>query len=145
MKLINDSNETLEIIVSGYHITNSHNKRYDSDWLDAELIIKNEYGVFIKQLEFLIVEELERMEVWLKNIFENKIQSKELDFVDPCLKLKLMKRSGIQVIKIIYETSESNKEVWEMRANENEIPQFIKGLNNILIKFPCRCGAKHLV
>ena len=143
MKLINGSNETLEIKITGYHFKNSVNRGYNSDWLNVSLILKNDSETFVKFLRFLVIEEIERMQDWFKNILEKNIQLRELDFIDPCFRLKLMNRSGIQVIKFMYETDEKNRGVWEMNANNINIQIVLDELQLMLIKYPCRCGEKH--
>lgn len=139
----NHNEDKMIISVKAYHFKDLQNKLYDSDWLDAELIIKNENKIQIITLEFWLVEELERLQNWLENISENKFMNKTLDFIDPNLNFKLMKRSNKRVVKAIYQLNEMNKIVWELLVTKENLVKLISEIKNILINFPCRCGFKH--
>lgn len=139
----NHNEDKMIISVKAYHFNDLQNKLHDSDWLDAELIIKNGNKIQIITLEFWLVEELERLQNWLENISENKFMNKTLDFIDPNLNFKLMKRSNKRVVKAIYQLNEMNKIVWELLVTKENLVKLISEIKNILIKFPCRCGFKH--
>ncbi len=139
----NHNEDKMIISVKAYHFKDLQNKLYDSDWLDAKLIIKNENKIQIITLEFWLVEELERLQNWLENISENKFMNKTLDFIDPNLNFKLMKRSNKRVVKAIYQLNEMNKIVWELLVTKENLVKLISEIKNILINFPCRCGFKH--
>lgn len=62
----NHNGDTMMIEVKNYHFENLYNKLYDSDWLDAELIMINSTGKASIKLELLLLEEIERIIDWLK-------------------------------------------------------------------------------
>ncbi len=139
----NQSGDILKIRIKGYQLKNSFNSLFNSDWLDADLMIKKENRQFNMKLEFMLVEELERIQRWLTGIIKNEVLSKELDFIDPNLKFKLMSRSKMPVIKVIFYLNETEKEVWELFVTNQNMTRFVSEINALLIKFPCRCGYKH--
>jgi uncharacterized protein (UPF0128 family) len=139
----NHNGDKMIINVKAYHFEDLQNKLHDSDWLDAELIIKNGNKIQIITLEFWLVEELERLQNWLENISENKFTNKTLDFVDPNLNFKLMKRSNKSVVKAIYKLNGINKIVWELLVTKENFVKLISEIKTTLMKFPCRCGFKH--
>lgn len=145
MKITNHLGNKFEINISNYHFENNHYNQFDSDWLDAGLIMKNGNETFKIKLEFLIIEELERIVHWLSKILEDKTEKKSLLFVDPNLKFRIMTRSKINVLKIIYEIDEFELAVWELIITKENILLLIDQLREDLRLFPCRCLHSHEV
>lgn len=145
MEIINHLGDKFEINISNYHYENNHSNQFDSDWLDADLILKNGNETFKINLEFLIIEELEKMVHWLSKILEDKTEKKTLLFVDPNLKFRVMTRSKINVLKVIYEIDEFELAVWELIITKENILSFIDQLREDLRLFPCRFLHNHEV
>lgn len=143
MKITNHLGNKFEIKISNYHFENNHSNQFDSDWLDADLIIKNGSETFNIKLDFLIIEELERMEHWLLSIMNGNTEVKSLQFVDPNLKFRTMTRSNIHVLKVIYEVDEFELAVWELMITKENLLFFIDQIREDLLRFPCRCEHNH--
>lgn len=136
----NHLNNELLINIISYRKKNSYNKLYDSDWLKAELIIVNEGKTFKTPLNFLIVEEIERIIQWLNDIEKPNETIKTLEFIDPKMKLRQITRSNIKVLKFIYDTNSTLKESWELIINSNNISKLKQEFQDLLTKYPCRCN-----
>ncbi len=139
----NHLNNELLINIISYRKKNSYNQLYDSDWLKAELIIVNEGKTFKTPLNFLIVEEIERIIQWLNDIEKPNETIKTLEFIDPKMKLRQITRSNIKVLKFIYDTNRTIKECWELIINSSNISILKQEFQNLLIKYPCRCNLTH--
>lgn len=136
----NHLNNELLINIISYRKKNSYNKLYDSDWLKAELIIVNDGNTFKTPLNFLIVEEIERIIQWLNDIEKPNEGIKTLEFIDPKMKLRQITRSNIKVLKFIYDTNSKMKECWELIINTSNIFILKQEFHDILTKYPCRCN-----
>ena len=139
----NHLNNELFINIISYRKKNSYNKLYDSDWLKAELIIVNDGKTFKTPLNFLLVEEIERIIHWLTDIQKQNKTIKTLEFIDPKMKLKQITRSNIKVLKCIYDTNSNMKECWEMIINSSNLSILKKEFKDLLTKYPCRCNLTH--
>lgn len=133
----------MKIHVINYQFDNLYNKLYDSDWLEAELIMIISKRKIKINLEFLIIEELERIYFWLIQILNKNYADSKLEFIDPNLKFKIMTRSKIPVLKIIYYMNDTKIECWELIINTANINSLANKINKIIINYPCRCGKTH--
>ena len=115
----NHNGDILKFEVKGYHFKNLHNKLHDSDWLDAKLIMIISKRKIKINLGFLIIEELERIYSWLNQILNKTNMDCKLEFIDPNLKFRIMTRSKIPVLKIIYYINETKIECWELIINKS--------------------------
>ena len=140
MKIYNHNNDTFELSVNGYKIPDSKDLLYTSDWLTASIAISSNNDFLCKELEFLLVEDFERMLLWL-----NKTnQPKRLEFVDDSFSFLRFKRSKIPFLKIINQEFESKEAItWDLHLTEENIKMFTKGVKALQEKFPCRCGLLH--
>jgi len=132
----------MKINVKKYKFDNLYNKLYDSDWLEAELIMIISSRKIKINLEFLIVEELERIYFWLIDKLNNRGTGTKLKFIDPNLKFKIMTRSNMPVLKVIYYLNDSI-ESWELLINPANISSLASCIKTIIINYPCRCGKTH--
>ena len=139
----NHNGDSMKIKVKNYHFKNLYNKLYDSDWLDAELTIINSTGKVSINLELLLVEELERIINWLNQILNKKNVTNKLEFVDPNLRLKLMTRSSMPVLKVMYNINENIIECWELLIKTADINKLVNELKITINNYPCRCGFIH--
>jgi hypothetical protein len=139
----NHLNNELLINIISYRKKNSYNKLYDSDWLKAELIIVNDGNTFKTPLNFLIIIEIERIIQWLNDLEKPNETIKTLEFIDPKMKLKLMTRSNMKVLKLVYETNSNMKECWELIINSRNISILKQEFQDLLTKYPCRCNLTH--
>ena len=145
MNIINDLGEKFEINIFKYYLEDHYNQAYSSDWLDAELNLSIGDENFTVKLEFLTLEELERMQYWLQKVIDLKEGNKTLLFVDPNLKFKVMTRSNIKVLKVIYENAfeEIALASWELIITKQNLLFFIDQIREDLQRFPCRCNQRH--
>ncbi len=139
----NHLNNELLINIISYRKKNSYNKLYDSDWLSAELIIVSNGNTFKTRLNFLIVEEIERIIQWLNDIEKPNETIKTLEFIDPKMKLRQITRSNIKVLKFIYEANCTMKECWELIINSGNISILKQEFQDLITKYPCRCNLTH--
>ena len=133
----------MKIKVKNYHFKNLYNKLYDSDWLDAELTIINSTGKVSINLELLLVEELERIINWLNQILNKNNVTNKLEFVDPNLRLKLLTRSSMPVLKVMYNINENTIECWELLIKTADINKLVNELKITINNYHCRCGFIH--
>jgi hypothetical protein len=139
----NHNGDNMNIEIKKYHFKDLNNKLYDSDWLDADLKIKNVAGSKKINLEFLLVEELERIVFYLMELANNNYSKTKLEFIDPNLKLKLFTRSKIKVIKVLYYRGDRNIEAWELIANKVNLIKLADEIRMLVVAYPCRCGFTH--
>ncbi len=139
----NHNGASMKIKVKNYHFKNLYNKLYDSDWLDAELTIINSTGKVSINLELLLVEELERIINWLNQILNKNNVTNKLEFVDPNLRLKLLTRSSMPVLKVMYNINENTIECWELLIKTADINKLVNELKITINNYPCRCGFIH--
>ena len=139
----NHNGDSMKIKVKNYHFKNLYNKLYDSDWLDAELTIINSTGKVSINLELLLVEELERIINWLNQILNKNNVTNKLEFVDPNLRLKLLTRSSMPVLKVMYNINENTIECWELLIKTADINKLVNELKITINNYPCRCGFIH--
>lgn len=143
MKMKNHIGEELKIKVSGYMLLDSHGVLYNSDWLKTELLIISKDQNYKRELEFLTIEELERIIFWLELIQGNQMTIKRLDFVDPTIFFLLVRRGGLALIKLVNADYDKSYISWDLQATTENLNNFICQLKNLVLKFPCRCGQKH--
>jgi hypothetical protein len=139
----NHNGDTMMIEVKNYHFENLYNKLYDSDWLDAELIMINSTGKVSIKLELLLVEEIERIIDWLIQVLNKSNVTNKLEFIDPNLRLKLMTRSRIPLLKVIYNINETTIECWELILKTDDINKLVNEFKKTINNYPCRCGFIH--
>ncbi len=139
----NHNGDLMKIHVIKYQFDNLYNKLYDSDWLEAELIMIISKRKIKINLEFLIIEELERIYYWLIQILNKKLADSKLEFIDPNLKFKIMTRSKIPVLKIIYYMNETKIECWELIINNSNIISLANNIKTLINNYPCRCRKTH--
>jgi hypothetical protein len=139
----NHNGDNMNIEIKKYHFNDLNNKLYDSDWLDAELIISNDSDIKKITLELLLVEELERIVVHLMELANNNYSKTKLEFIDPNLKLKLFTRSKTNVIKVLYYWGDRNIESWELIANKVNLIKLADEIRMLVVAYPCRCGFTH--
>lgn len=140
MKIYNHNNDTFELSVNGYKIPDSKNILYTSDWLTASISISSNNDFLYKELEFLLVEDFERMLLWLNETN----QPKRLEFVDASFYFLRFKRSKIPFLKIINQEFESEDAItWDLHLSEENVKMFTKEVKALQEKFPCRCGLLH--
>ncbi len=139
----NHNGDSMKIKVKNYHFKNLYNKLYDSDWLDAELTIINSTGKVSINLELLLVEELERIINWLNQVLNKNNVTNKLEFVDPNLRLKLLTRSSMPVLKVMYNINENTIECWELLIKTADINKLVNEFKKTINNYPCRCGFIH--
>jgi uncharacterized membrane protein (UPF0127 family) len=137
MSVINHNGEKLEFKIEKYHIRNSKNKLYDSDWLELELSIRQEkYNV-----DFFLVEDLERILYWMTN----NNSKKKLGFVDRNLIFMKVKRNATPFFKVIYYSTEKEFTSWDLEINKTNIENFKIIIEQKIKMYPCRCGQEHYI
>ena len=140
MKIYNHNNDTFELSVNGYKIPDSKDILYTSDWLTASIAISSNNELLNKELEFLLVEDFDRILIWLNE----KNQPKRLEFVDASFSFLRFKRSKIPFLKIINQEFESEEAItWNLHLSDENIKMFTKKVKALQEKFPCRCGLLH--
>lgn len=143
MKIVNELGEVFEIAVRGYCYEQSFGKLFESDWLIAELKILRKESFVVTNLDFLLIEELERIRYWFIDILSEKIKDSHLDFVDPNLNMFFLKNGTKDSIRIVYSLNYVKNEAWEIEASNVILENLIKQLETLLIRFPCRCRQDH--
>jgi hypothetical protein len=139
----NHNGDSMMIEIKKYHFKELNNKLYDSDWLDADLIIKNGADSKKIKLEFLLVEELERIVFYLMELANNNYLKTKLEFIDPNFKLKLFTRSKIKVVKVLYYWADRRIDTWELIANKVNLIILADEIRMLVVAYPCRCGFTH--
>jgi hypothetical protein len=139
----NHNGDIMRIDIKKYRFNDLYNKLYDSDWLEAELLIKKDLEVVKITLDFLVVEELERINNWLIKLTDYKYNKTMLDFIDSNMIMKLFTRSNIKVIKMLYYTNDNSIESWELIANNRNLNRLAYEIRKLIIAYPCRCGFTH--
>ena len=147
MRLVNHLNEVLEIRVSKYTYENSVNSYFDSDALDATLIIEKGDSRFERELKFITVEQIELLEKWIILVSTSVKHKKSLEFVDVDLECKRYNRGNIPYIKIIvsdhYNKWTKPPITWDFIISKKNVHLLRMELQKTLKKFPCRCGMIH--
>jgi hypothetical protein len=139
----NHNGDVMKIHVINYHFHNLYNKLYDSDWLDAELIMIISKRKIKINLEFLILEELERIYLWLIQIGNKENMDIKLEFIDANLKFRILTRSKIPILKIMYCISDTKIVCWELIINTANLNSLANNMKTIINRYPCRCGKTH--
>ena len=140
MKIHNHNNDSFELSIKGYKILESEGILYDSDCLTATISINSNNEFLNKELEFLLVEDFDRILIWLNE----KDQPKRLEFVDASFSFLRFKRSNIPLIKIINQEFESKEAItWDLHLTDENIKIFTNEIKILQEKFPCRCGLRH--
>jgi hypothetical protein len=140
MKIYNHNNDMFELSVNGYKIPDSKDLLYTSDWLSASIAINSNNDFLNKELDFLLVEDFERILSWLNETN----QPKRLEFVDASFSFLRFKRSKIPFLKIINQEFESEEATtWDLHLSDENIKMFTKEVKVLQEKFPCRCGLLH--
>jgi hypothetical protein len=142
MKITNHNNQVVSLNVNGYRMAQEKNG-FDSDWLDAEIIVSTENGDTKVALELFIVEEIERMIHWLEGVKAGTIRTKRLEFVDPNMVWMYLKKAGKPVLKVLITTDKETRTSIDIILTEATIETMHAQLNAILINYPCRCGQPH--
>lgn len=144
MKLKNHLGETFELRIKKYRLELSEIeiKLFNSDWLDAEISIKNKERAFMTPLEFLLIEDFERILDWISGI-EHKTTKKYLYFLDTQLVFMRTKRNNIPFIKVIYHLTDKDFISWDLEINEENLLDFKNKIQQNLKIWPCRCGMVH--
>lgn len=143
MKILNARGEALEIRVTGYHLPDSVGDLYDSDWLDARLIIDGKSGHFEQDLGLLILEELDRMVAWLSLVQAGEPVPETLEFVDANMELVLVNSGDPSAIQLRYQPEDGEQAIWETDTQPGTIAGLIEAVQGILAAYPCRCGQVH--
>jgi hypothetical protein len=143
MKLVNHANEIFVLNISGYMLANSEGVQNSSDWLRANLQITQQDQYYERELEFLTLEELERLICWLESIEQKKTTEKRLDFVDPNLFFLITQRSGSTFVKLVDLQEDQSHVSWDMLATDVNLTNSIRQLKKTIVDFPCRCGHEH--
>lgn len=140
MKIYNHNNDSFELSIKDYKIPESEGILYNSDWLMATISINSNNEFFNKELDFLLVEDFDRILIWLNE----KDQPKRLEFVDASFSFLRFKRSNIPFLKIINQEFESKEAItWDLHLSEENIKMFTKEVKAVQEKFPCRCGLRY--
>ncbi|GAA4074595.1 hypothetical protein GCM10022389_20200 [Flavobacterium cheonanense] len=140
MKIYNHNSESFELLINGYKIPESEGILYNSDWLMATILISSNNEFLNKELDFLLVEDFDRILIWLNK----KDQPKRLEFVDASFSFLRFKRSNIPFLKIINQEFESKEAItWDLHLSDENIKMFTNEIKILQEKFPCRCGLFH--
>ncbi|GAA4053210.1 WapI family immunity protein [Flavobacterium chungnamense] len=140
MKIYNHNSESFELLINGYKIPESEGILYNSDWLMATISINSNNEFLNKELDFLLVEDFDRILIWLNK----KDQPKRLEFVDASFSFLRFKRSNIPFLKIINQEFESDEAItWDLHLTEENINMFTNEIKILQEKFPCRCRLFH--
>lgn len=142
MKMQHPPELNWRIIVHGYHLPGSVGTLFDSDWLDATLYMHAGQGMVKRSLKFLLVEELERMVLWLRSVRAG-IPVRDLRLVEPELRFKYITRNRVPFVKLIYEKDERRRLTADTWAVPAELDALLGMLAAQLKHFPCRCAGHH--
>ena len=143
MQLINQKGEKLELRVIAYHYEYSFGKLFDSDHLKALLLIDLHDEKLNTPLDFLLVEELERIEKWLRSIQEQVYFIHHLDFIDPNFNVYVKDHGNTKKMQMVFTGNYVRDVVWECEVNEEFLNNCIEQLRLIQRNFPCRCQQPH--
>lgn len=143
MKLINHLGYTFELRIEKYQIEYNENKLLDNDFLNASIVINNRDGAFSTPLNFLMVEDFDRMEEWLTLVCNTANSRIILDFVDAELRFMKFTRGNIPYIKIIYQEHKKDAFTWDFIINKKNIHTLRMELQKMQHNYPCRCGQEN--
>lgn len=130
------------IVVHGYRLPGSAGTLFDSDWLKATLHMRAGQGVVKRSLKFLLVEELERLALWLERVRRQEPVD-DLELIDPALRFKLISRNRIPFVKVIVGLDPKRRLVVDQPTDRASLNGCIAMVNEQLARFPCRCGHPH--
>jgi hypothetical protein len=130
------------MIVHGYHLPGSVGKAFDSDWLDATLYMHAGQGMVKRSLKFLLVEELERIVVWLERVRDH-VPVDDLELIDPAFRFKLITRNRIPFVKVIHGSDPKRRLVVDQSTDIAALNACMEMVKKQIGLFPCRCGRRH--
>ena len=130
------------IVVQGYRLPGSVGKLFDSDWLDATLYMHVGQGMVKRSLKFLLVEELERIVVWLERVRDH-MPVDDLDLIDPAFRLKLITRNRVPFVKVIHGSDPKRRLVVDQSTDIAALNACVVMVQEQIDLFPCRCGHPH--
>jgi hypothetical protein len=137
--------------VSWCFYVNDYKNDYDieatwaNDWLDGgiRIVIHGIEKEF--PLDLLIVEDLEDFLIWLKEIKYNRPRKNFFQFMDTELAIEELKVQNIQYLRMIYGIVNDSPIMLDTRilADSLILCDYIKHIESILARFPCRCDLPH--
>lgn len=130
------------IVVHGYRLPDSAGTLFDSDWLKATLHMRAGQGVVKRSLKFLLVEELERLGLWLEQV-RCQEPVDDLELVDPALRFKLITRNRVPFVKVIHGTDPKRRLVVDQLTAPASLNACVAMVQEQIASFPCRCGHPH--
>ena len=119
------------IEVDSYHLPESKNGRFSSDWLNASLKLRVFDGIIVKPLNFLLIEELEQLQYWLRYVASGKEVS-DLKFVDPEIRFQRIVEKNRPIIKLTYHEMDEPVITMEMEIEQGELGRYDMRLTYIL-------------
>jgi hypothetical protein len=147
MRLLNHLNEVLEIRVRKYTYENSVNVYFESDALDATLIIKKGEIRFERALKFMDVEQIELMEKWLTLVCTSAGPVKILYFVDVDLEFSKYTRGNVPYMRVVlrdlYKEWTKKPISWDFIISKKNVHLMREELQKSLKELSCRCGMQH--
>ncbi len=139
MKITNHCNDTFGFNVLDYMLPLDPGVYFSNNWLKGNIEISTEKRSKTIELEFLQVEELIKLVEWIeKTADKEKRESTIFYFIDPSMKFRLWKRGRMELLKFICHSEDKSIYTWDMVLNEENVQEFIKHIQELLIKFPIR-------
>lgn len=132
------------IVVHGYHEPGSTGELHTSDWLDATLYMNTSDGRSVRTMEFLLVEELERIVAWLEQV-RDRLPVRDLEMIDPDISFKLITRNRIPFVKLIVGSDPKRWLITDMATDPRQMEDCIGMVKEQIARYPCRCGWPHEV
>lgn len=130
------------IVVHGYREPGSTGELHTSDWLEATLHMNTSDGRAVRMMEFLTVEELERIVAWLEQVRDH-LPVKDLEMVDPNIWFKLVTRNRIPFVKLVVGSDAKDWLIADMAAGPRQMEGCIVMLKEQMARYPCRCRRPH--
>lgn len=130
------------IVVHGYRLPGSVGTLFDSDWLKATVHMRTGQGMVKRSLKFLLVEELERLALWLERVRRQE-PVEDLEMVDPAFRFKLITRNRIPFVKVIHGTDPKRRLVVDQPTDTAALNACLAMVMEQLARYPCRCAHPH--
>ncbi|MEI7463414.1 MAG: hypothetical protein WCK03_03400, partial [Candidatus Taylorbacteria bacterium] len=112
---------------------------FESNWLKGEIQISKDGQTKVIRLETLQVEELMQFSDWIEQLTDKEKRTQTIfNFIDPMMKFRLWKRGRTETIRFIYHSEQKDTYSWEMILSDENVTDFKRQINEILVKFPIR-------
>jgi hypothetical protein len=91
-------NQNFKLTVLGYQFPAIMFDEYDSNWLRIHIVVDSKLGKWESVDCILLTWEMEILTSWLNDIYCDREDSRELDFIEPNLSFKLLEKENYDAV-----------------------------------------------